>query len=446
VRAGFEGTRTRHHVREIVSPATGTAAATRAHLNLRRAGLSLFAVLLLAFAWHSATHAIDFPVYYRAGSQILHGDYNLYPRELYDSGVAVSGHGFRYAPAIALFFVPFALLPLEAAAFVFFCLKIAAFLYIFATISRRIPVSRGRLIFLTVLVTGGYLVEEFRNGNFHFFSVFLMVFAFDEAERRKVWLPGGALAIAIAAKVLPAVLLGYWMLRRRFAAAGATLVALVLLWLLPAAIVGMDVNNQLTLAFARFTLQKVDEQANHSLRGTIFRYLTHNARDDPRNPDVNVADLPAPIVERLVVAVEIAGALVLLAALWKGAADDEARLLDLSLIMTAMLVGSPHTQRIYFSALVVPAGVLAALLLRHASFPGRSLARAALVLVGLVGTALPLVLSTRRVAVAFEALSPNALSVLVLGVSLVVVMRRWKRLPPGSPAERDWAVASGADD
>jgi hypothetical protein len=389
----------------------------------------LFAMLLAAFAWHSATHAIDFPVYYQAASQVLQGDYNLYPQALYDGDGQVSGHGFRYAPALAFLFVPFALLPLEAAAFVFFWLKILAFVSIFTIITRRIPMPQGRarLMLVTVLVAGGYLVEEFRNGNFHFLTVFLMLFAWDQAERGKVVLPAGALAVAIAAKLLPAVLLGYFVLRRRFAAAAATVGMLVALWLLPAAVVGIDANNRLTGAFVRFAVQKVDEQANHSLRGTLFRYLRFNDEDDPRNPDANVADLPEQTVAGLALALQLVGAGVLIAALWRAPRDDEGRLLDLSLILTAMLLGSPHTQRIYFSALVVPVGVLVALLARHPGMPGRTLARAALALVAVVGTVAPLVLSTRSVAVAFEALSPNVLSVLVLGLSLLFLTLRFKR-------------------
>jgi hypothetical protein len=132
-------------------------------------------------------------------------------------------------------------------------------------------------------------------------------------------------------------------------------------------------------------------------------------------------------VAGLALALQLVGAGVLIAALWRAPRDDEGRLLDLSLILTAMLLGSPHTQRIYFSALVVPVGVLVALLARHPGMPGRTLARAALALVAVVGTVAPLVLSTRSVAVAFEALSPNVLSVLVLGLSLLFLTLRFKR-------------------
>ena len=46
-------------------------------MNRRSVGLIVFGALLTAFAWHSATHAIDFPVYHRAATQVLSGDFEL---------------------------------------------------------------------------------------------------------------------------------------------------------------------------------------------------------------------------------------------------------------------------------------------------------------------------------------------------------------------------------
>jgi Glycosyltransferase family 87 len=404
-------------------------------VNRRSVGLVVLGALLTAFAWHSATHAIDFPVYHRAATQLLSGDFELYPRALYEGDGQVSGHAFRYAPAVAFLFAPLGLFPLQAAAFLFFCLKIPAFIYIFRVVARRLDLEsrRGRLMLITVLIVGGYLVEEFRNGNFHFFVVFLMVLAFDLAERGRLAVPAAALAIAIAAKLLPAVLLGYFLLRRRFALSAATLAALAVLWLLPAAVTGFKANNRLHEGFVRFALQKVDEQANHSLRGTLFRYLTRNELDDPRNPDANVMDLDPSTVSRLALGIGMAGALILVAALWREPVTPADSLLDLALLMTAVLIGSPHTQRIYFSGLVVPVAVLVAWLMRHPHLPGRSLGSAALGLTAVVGTLLPLVLSTRSWAVAFEALSPHFCASAAIGIALLVLRVGFKPEAPPQP-------------
>src|ERR1700741_2955020 len=138
----------------------------------KQAGMVILVLLIAALAWDSATRSVDFPIYHRVGQQILRGDYEFYPAGLYDGG-AVESHGFRYAPILAFLFVPFALLPLQAAALLFFLLKIAAFVYVGYLVADYLGVrSRARtLMLLSVVCIGGYLGEEFRYGNFHFFSV-----------------------------------------------------------------------------------------------------------------------------------------------------------------------------------------------------------------------------------------------------------------------------------
>lgn len=92
---------------------------------LHRLGAALLLVALVLLARESATRSIDFPVYHRAAIQVIEGNYDLYPPEAY-GGHPGPSQGFRYAPAIALLFVPFGWLPLELAALVFFALKLGA--------------------------------------------------------------------------------------------------------------------------------------------------------------------------------------------------------------------------------------------------------------------------------------------------------------------------------
>src|SRR5689334_17044892 len=94
-------------------PATG--ASRRAPASWRDASLYAIAVVaILVFGVYCATHAVDVPVYHRAARLVLNGDYELYPAGIY-SNAPVTVHAFRYAPIVAFLFVPFALLPLQAA-------------------------------------------------------------------------------------------------------------------------------------------------------------------------------------------------------------------------------------------------------------------------------------------------------------------------------------------
>ena len=386
------------------------------------------AALLIAFGWFSAVKAIDFPIYHGAASQLLHGNADIYPQFLTEGGGPAFGHAFRYAPAVAFLFVPLALIPEQPAAFLFFWLKIPAFVYMWRVIARRMHLKKpyGRLILLSVLITGGYLAEEFRNGNLHFLMIALMVLAFDLAERGRIVAPAAALAVAIAAKILPVVLLVYWVMRRRFAVAVTTMAAVGVLGVLPAAWIGWEANARLTRTFLKYAVLKIDEQANHSLRGTLFRYLRHNDADDPRNPDWNVTDLPERTVSTLWIVVSAVAGVVLFAVLWRDPVNEESRLLDLALLLTAMVVGSPHTQRIHFASLLFPVAVVLAIVWMYPRGTGIAFSRLALWTVGLAATVMPLVLSTRRLAVAFEALSPQFLAAVVLGIALIVLAVRFR--------------------
>jgi hypothetical protein len=237
------------------------------------AGAFVLAAGLAALAWQAATRSVDFPIYHRIATQVLRGDYALHPAEVY-SGATIPSHGFRYLPAVAFLFVPFAFLPLPWAAFLFFVLKIATLAYLVRVVARHAGLSAGDQAapLVALFVVGGYAAEEMRYGNVHLFTLALMMFAFDRVERGAVLTPGVALAVAIAAKIMPLALLGYFAWRRRLAVCLATALALGALMLAPAAIVGADANARLLTGFVRYAVQKVDESDNYSLRGVLDRH------------------------------------------------------------------------------------------------------------------------------------------------------------------------------
>jgi hypothetical protein len=391
-----------------------------------RLGLAVLGILIVALARESATHSVDFPIYHRVGRQVLQGDFELYPAALYTGG-SVPSHGFRYAPAIAFLFVPFALLPLEAAALLFFLLKIAAFVYVGSLVAGYLGVpNRARaLMLVSIACVGGYVVEEFRYGNFHFFSVTLMVMAFVTAERGKIAVPAVALAVAIATKLMPVMLLGYLALRRRAAVCAATLVVLAIIALVPSAIIGYRTNNRLLEGFGKYAVQKIDEGDNYSLRGVLFRYLTADERPDPSYPNTSLASLSPSAISALWMTALAAGAVLLARVLWREPSGPAVRALEFSLILTAMLLASPHTQRRYFTALYPPILVLLALLSEvPGGAQGRSI-RIGLVVTGAASTFLPLLFGGRTLALAYEASSPYFFSTLVL---FIVLLRATDRL------------------
>ncbi len=392
---------------------------------LQRAGMAVLLVLLVLLAREAATRSIDFPVYHRAARNVIAGHYELYPAEAY-GGTPRPSQGFRYLPAIAFLFVPFGWLPLELAALAFFALKLAAMWYVGATVARHAGLSeRRREVFLIAfLIVGGYIAEELRFGNAHFLVVTLMVFAYDRAEAGSVLLPAAALAVAIATKLTPMALLAYFAFRRRGAVCLVTVAILALLILAPAVVMGSAANARELRAYATYAAEKVDEDDNYSLRGALVRYLT-SGHEDVSHIEASVADLPLAVVNGIWLVGLLGLGLAALAAVWRDDADPVVRLLEFSIVMTGIVLASPHTQRRYFVTLYVPAVALVALLVRRPAPPDKRSILIALGAIAAPATILPLLVGGRRLALLYEATSPYFFGTLILfGVLVMMTVRR----------------------
>jgi hypothetical protein len=366
--------------------------------------------MLFGFGVYCATHSVDFPVYHHAAAQIMRGDYEIYPAAVYAHGI-VPPHGFRYAPAIAFLFVPFGWLPLGAAAFLFFAFKVGAVVYVGSVVRRYVGYSTPirTLMLVSLLLAAGYVIEEFRYGNFHFFCIALMVFAFDSAGSGRVLRPAVALGIAIATKVTPVLLLAYFAWRRRFGLCAATLGVLLSLAILPAFVVGYRMNIHLLEGFGKYALQKIDEGDNYALRGLLLS-----------------TGLSSEAVTWVWVLTVLAGTVAVVVALWPNPVAPAARFLELCVVLTAMLLASPHTQRRYFIALLVPIAALLALMRTHRNLPEAHLIRVTLATIAAIGTVLPLLFAGRRFALVYQTYSPHFFGAAVMLVALVLVAVRMK--------------------
>jgi hypothetical protein len=115
-----------------------------------------------------------------------------------------------------------------------------------------------------------------------------------------------------------------------------------------------------------------------------------------------------------------------LAALWRDDPDPVTRLLELSIVLTGMLIASPHTQRRYYVALYVPAVALLALRPWAQTPRERRAILAGIAAIAVPGTILPLVFAGHRLALLYEASSPYCVGALVL-FGVLVSLTRWRK-------------------
>ncbi|MBI4382821.1 MAG: DUF2029 domain-containing protein [Nitrospinae bacterium] len=386
--------------------------------RLKITGLAALFLLTTYFGYYSATHSVDFRTYYQVAERAFDPGFELYPEKFIQEGEVRTGLQFRYAPISVLLFVPLALFDFEVAAFLFFLFKLASLYGVAAIVQKWMGIEKGpfaKTATIALAVGAGYLVEEFRSGNVHFLIFFLVVAALYMIEKGREVLPSFLIGLAVAVKITPLLFLFYFLVKRRFKICVYILLSLVVLFVAPSFFFGFHKNLDLIKNWGRSALLQVDAPVNHSLKGILLKYLNENDIDPPKYPKVNFANLPQKTVMNLWMAAALA--LLFFFALTVGGNPQNASpgrsLLECGLATTAILLLSPHDNRLYFSTLILPFLTLAGFLLKY---PGRQrvLIQATLAINFLVGALLPLIMPGRQASLAYEAHSPYFFSTLLL--------------------------------
>ena len=203
--------------------------------------LSCAAMLMpvVQWAWTTAHGSFnDFHDYYLAGRLVLNGQspYDIQAlRELARSENLnfLVGSGYSYPLPFAIFMVPFALLPFDVSVAVFVGLSIALFgltvaLWIGWAFGWRPELARRR--FVLALAAGSYppVFGTVANGQVNLMLFPLMaggiLLAVSEAGRGRRIMGGLLLGLATIVKLVPGVVIAPYILGRRWAGAGGTIV------------------------------------------------------------------------------------------------------------------------------------------------------------------------------------------------------------------------------
>jgi hypothetical protein len=211
--------------------------------------------------------------------------------ELVELGVDISAR-FNYPnpPIMAVLLEPLAKLPPAAGAMAWFALKalmaLVSLWWVFRLIEREdIPFPDWAKA-LAVLCGLKPIVDDLNHGNVNLFILFLVAGFLTAYRRRRDFLAGLVLALAIACKVTPGLFVPYLLWKRSWRALGGCAVGLVLFFypgLVPGARLGW-VENQAQLAswyrgmVRPFVVEgKVtSEHVNQSLHGLVHRLATRS--------------------------------------------------------------------------------------------------------------------------------------------------------------------------
>jgi alpha-1,2-mannosyltransferase len=343
----------------------------------RDSTLWLFAAVAVLFAALSVRYAHkageDRSAFNRWRGQLLH------LRE----GVDLAAR-FNYPnpPVMAVLLEPFALLPPVAGALAWYAVKAAMALVVFAWAFRLVePPGRPLPLWAKGLIVAASLkpvLDDLSHGNVNLLILFLVVASLEAYRRGRDLLAGGVLALAVACKVTPLLLVGYFAWKRSWRAlAGVAAGTVLFLYpgVVPALRLGMD-HNQRQLAswygvmVRPFVVEgKVtSEHINQSLPGAAFRLLSRSPsfvdwRDDVEVPVRydNVAELSVAQVKWLV---KGAMGLFVVLVVWTcrtptAPRDNPALAAEYGVIVIGMLLFSERTWKHHAVTLVVPIAVLA---------------------------------------------------------------------------------------
>ena len=342
-------------------------------LETRRAVFIAAAIVLVAaMGVVFVRNFTDFFVYYTAGQSLLSGRTDLYASD-FARGVVMD---YRYLPVFLLTFAPLSMAPYPIAAWVWHLLNTAAIALGVASIASlcsELPYSRAKVWTVAFLIVVPYFAMALDYGNVHLIVTALMFAGLALAVRGRDLSAAALLAVAITVKLIPALLLPYFAITRRFKLLGLMAIITVAINLLPSIYFGVGGNRNLITRWFDHVIvgqefHETNGPINLSLKGQLRRTFTkvdytQRVDGDYRYAAVNVAALSTSAVDRVWMAISafvFAGGLVLI---WISArthglvgpsTDIRVVMLQIGLLICLMLFVGPLTSKVYLVALLWP--------------------------------------------------------------------------------------------
>ena len=279
-----------------------------------------------------------------------------------------------------------------AAALVWYYLKVFMAIVCFGMVFRMIEDSGIHFpIWAKALAVGLSLrpiLGDLSHGNINIFILLLVVSSLYSFHRGRDVLAGILLALAITAKVTPALFVGYFLWKQGWKVLAGTAIGLLLFFeIIPGCILGFEANHNAVFAWYEGMIKPfliggvvTPEYANQSLPGILARLLTHAPSASIYVNDIytpteynNLMNLDPAIVKRIVQGCMAIFALVVI---WRcrtpirprsGATDRAAivairkdwRLVaEFGLITLGMLAFSERTWKHHCVTLMIPIAVL----------------------------------------------------------------------------------------
>lgn len=327
-------------------------------------------VWFAARGWRDAVRppGSDLTIYWNAARAVVEG---RDPNEV---------HGWIYPPGAALVLAPLGLLPLSVAAALFQALSLAAIAWV---ARRAVDLVRGEdletpawLAWLPALVVLRLADSNLTNGQVNHFTLFLVVASLLAQQRARAFVSGAWIGAAAAFKVVPGIVALAFVARRNVLALAGTAAAAILgMAVLPVLFFGPRAGVERLAAWwhglvAPYAAGGDDLLAareyvpGQSLTAMLYRALaaTPATSRGAAGPTAELVSWSPDTVHGIVIGVQIAWFLALLATLLRSARDDRAgaRLREACLCMASGLMLAPLVHKAHMVWMLVPYALLLA--------------------------------------------------------------------------------------
>lgn len=320
-------------------------------LTISRILLILFVVIFTSYwAIRSGRQAArtldsDFGVYYRAGEDLWAGRplYNL------DHGELLT---YKYAPIVAVFWMPLATFDPVTARVVFCLADLAAMAGIFWFTLRCVRVTQFRLLLLGIvfLFTLGHIIAQLHSGQSTSVWILLTLLAYGAMRSDKPVTSGVLLALAVCFKCVPVAFLPlYGLSRHPFRGIVSFGCSLLFLCLAPAMVLGWEENLRLLFEWPHHlidtaSMHQLTRPGNQSVLAQIARWFMSD--------DGSLLVSMTVVKGMWLVLASVSGAVML--GLIRRTNVPRSEPFHLSLLLIFITLFNPMAWRYNFIALIVP--------------------------------------------------------------------------------------------
>lgn len=253
----------------------------------------------------------DFRAYYQAGKYIL-SDANIYDQNIVEGG-------FLYSPLFALLMVPLSILPQHVAAAIWYLANLTSLFFLIAIAlylneNSTQPISSWlkaklnmtnvdktlKVTFVLVLIfSARFWLNSIEHGQINLQLWALVLIAIYFQNKGLVVIGSALLSLAIVTKILPALFLFYFLIRKQYGFVLLSVLFSLFFLTVPAGILGWQNNIDLITAWYNKALSPGLTQgaigvgdSNQSLPAMLIRFLSCTPANEETGATVNFLSLP----------------------------------------------------------------------------------------------------------------------------------------------------------